>query len=1103
MRIYTSDTNSVLVEKITKEISDKATQNINENYCLIVPEKFSVSMEKLVLKESKSKALMNVQVVTLSRLLYKLLPSTNNYFSSVMGIMATKRVILENYDNLVCYKKTAKTMGFAENIYDTISELKNSKVTPEDYYKKNKTGTSLDIKLHDIFMLYKAYEDYIKKEGLVDASDRFDLLSDAVYSSDYIKNSNVYVFGFDSTTRSGLSVFEAIIKSSKSITVCCLDNTLKANSYVCPPEMLNNFVGIAKELNIKPVIINIEAGKMSVAQAIANNLYAYPYSKMKIDDEVRLFEAKTVIEEISAVAEDIRSKVISKNLRYRDFAIATSGVDEIQDLIKMVFDEYKLPYFIDASQKLAEHPLCGFVEGVLNTIRKNYSQDEMLGVMSNYFSGVSRSDYAIFENYVIKFGVNYDGFKSVFEYKTKDEQDCIVAEAVRKQFIDKCDVIKKIIQKSSTAKAFKNAVVKIFELFEVEKLLGTFEETLLNMGELTAKDVSKQALGKISDLLDGAEKIFGEVKIDFDQYFAVLQSGLASETISVIPVTVDNVFVGDVSTSKFFGVKELYVLGATDGAVPRVKDDCGIIVDKELELISSTIGKKIEPTIKTINQREKFKLINLLQEFSGSLTVSYSFVGRSGDEQRPSSLIRELSKIFYREDLNRGLDIVNISRVKKFRTLMGKDQKNQSYAYEFATETVATKELIKVLGDIKQGRTVDDISQYYDLFNILKGIGTAQTKQIVDEIILNKPEESLKHASKLYFKDGKTSVSQMECYFSCPFKFFSNFGLRLKPRDEALLKSVDYGNILHKIAELYIKNINKYESDKRPIVEKQKDLEAMINYVFSQEKLKTANNKHMLLQLKQEAMRLIDTLTYQYRLSNFKPVAQELVFGKNGKIPSVKLNKSVEVEGKIDRVDMCGDFYRVIDYKTGHIDLSPKAVYYGQKMQLFMYLLAIGSVKDKKPAGAFYLPIRNVFVDENMGNVFSTYKLQGFFNDSPDVIKNMDIRLSPNNPKSDIVNISVSSNKSNRETETIQAIGNNGFAEEELKEISAYTKELCAGAVDEIFSGYTSPRPMEQDGRTPCEFCEFKYACGRDFNSSKNIRKQLPNIKFENIKGGK
>jgi len=1100
MKIYTADSNKILIDKITQEIADKATQNRLENYCLIVPEKFSVTMEKLVLEKSKQHTFLNVQVVTLSRLLYKLISSTNNYLSKIMGIMATKKVILENYDNLVCYKKTAKTMGFAENIYDTISELKNSKVSPEDYYSKNKTGTSLDIKLHDIFLLYNEYEKFLKRENLIDASDRFDLLSQEIYKSEYIKNSHVYIMGYDSTTRSGLGVFEAIARQAKSITCACLDNSGKGNSYICPPEMLDNYVELAQNIGIKPTVVKTMSPTITFSQHISNNLYSYPYSKMQVGDEISIYEAGSVLEELSVVAQDIRRQVIEKGLRYRDFAIVCADTEALKDMIEMVFSEYNLPYFIDVAQKLAEHPLARFLESALNIFRKNFSSEEVLSFSANIFSGITAKEYSKLENYVVKYAINYDDFKKPFIYKTKEVEELNTAEQVRHKLLEKLLPVGNLLKAATTATMYNKAVYKLFELFDVENNLEFIEKELGARNKLALKDATKQVKQKIDELLIGAEKVFKDTKIDLDEYFAVLQSGLMSETISLIPVTVDNIFIGDVSTSKFFNIKHLYVMGATDGAIPRVKDDCGIIVDKELQLISSTLGKKIEPTIKTINAREKFKLINILQEFSEKLSISYSLTGKTGEEQRPSSLVREITKIFYRVDRNIPLDILKKERIDKFRGLMREDEKTNFYAHEFATYDVAIKQLLGVIKKQKEGLLIEGKSQYDALYNVIMSNGPLPYKSIIKDSVTKTVKPELKNANKLYFKDNKTSVSQVETYFSCPFKFFASFGLRLKARDEAYLKSVDYGNVLHKVAELYIKNIKKFEIDSgRPLIEKQKEIEKLINFVFNEEKLKTANNKYMLLQLKKEAFRLIDALTYQYRESNFKPLAEEMVFGSaNSKYSGIELGHKIKIAGKIDRIDTFKDYYRVIDYKTGYIDLSPKTTYYGGKVQLFAYLKAMQGL-NKRLAGAFYLPIRNVFVDENEGDNYSTYKMLGYFNSSPDVVVNMDRRLSPENNKSDIVNISISSSKENKATNQIVPTGTNALTEDELLLLSEYTKDICSQAIEEILSGYTEPIPLETDGRTPCEFCEFRYACGRDFNSYSSVRKQKSNIKFENF----
>ena len=223
--------------------------------------------------------------------------------------------------------------------------------------------------------------------------------------------------GYDSTTRSGLGVFEAIARRAKSITCACLDNSGKGNSYICPPEMLNNYTELASAMGVKPVITKIMSSGVSVSQHIANNLYAYPYSKMQINDEISVYEANSVLEELSVVAQDIRTQVIENGLRYRDFAIVCADADGLKDMINMVFDEYRIPYFIDVPEKLTEQPLSRFVETGLNLFRKNFSSDELLAFCSNIFSGVSTRGYSALENYVVKYAINYDDFKKPFVYK--------------------------------------------------------------------------------------------------------------------------------------------------------------------------------------------------------------------------------------------------------------------------------------------------------------------------------------------------------------------------------------------------------------------------------------------------------------------------------------------------------------------------------------------------------------------------------------------------------------------------------------------------------------------------------------------------------------
>ena len=112
MRIYTADNNKTIFDKILEEVAEESIDN-SRNFILLVPEKLSLTMEREILIKHKKKALINVQILTLSRMLRKMLKSSDNYLPKESGIMIIKKIIIENMDKLVCFNKTAKTIGFA------------------------------------------------------------------------------------------------------------------------------------------------------------------------------------------------------------------------------------------------------------------------------------------------------------------------------------------------------------------------------------------------------------------------------------------------------------------------------------------------------------------------------------------------------------------------------------------------------------------------------------------------------------------------------------------------------------------------------------------------------------------------------------------------------------------------------------------------------------------------------------------------------------------------------------------------------------------------------------------------------------------------------
>lgn len=1096
MKIYTADNNKTIFDKILEEVAEESVDN-SRNFILLVPEKLSLTMEREILFKHKRKALLNVQVLTLSRMLRKMLKSSDNYLPKESGIMIVKKIILENLDNLVCFNKTARTIGFAEKIYDTISNLKNSNVRPEDFkLRMTKVNESLRIKMQDILLLYVKYEEYIKRNGMIDACDRFILLSRMVATSEMVKNSECYIFGFDNISASGMEVLKSVMKYAKKCTFGCLNNSGKNNSYIIEPEMLESVKNASEELKIQSTIVEIVSKEKTITSHIRNNLFAYPYQKMQIsnENEVVLIECKSPLEEVQFVAEVIRRNVIKKGLRYNDFAVACSDLVTYGDAVKQVFKDYHLPFFVDKSEALNTHPLIIFINSILLAYKRHLSSDEILKVAKNYFCGIEESRVNEFENYIIKFGINYDKFKKPFEYGKTDKNNEItenykVVEGVRVEILTKLNVIFSSLEKSKSVNDYTSSINKIFEIFDSDNVLENFIDKLNKDNEKTMADFTRQVKPKFMNILNEIQRIMGDLELGFDEYYSILQSGLSSETVSLIPVYVDSIFVGDASSSKFLGSKYLFVIGASEGAVPKSIEDCGIIVDKEIQVLTDSIGKKIEPTIRTINRRERFKFISLLQSFQDKLYVIYPKYDKDSSEQKPSLAMLDLAKIFYKLDISKPLDIIPINNYRRKRGLFNKEERLQNYAYEFSTKEVGIKKLLSQAYGSTTSDNNEMISALYWYFRKVYG-----NDKFISRTNKN---NKLTNPKNVFFPKKTTSISQLECYFSCPYKFFVNYGLGIKEREESKLKSIDFGNVLHKIAELYVRNIERYKSIK-DIHKREAMLLKLIDKVFDEEKIKTASNRHIVLPLKGEAMRLIDALTFQYEFSNFKPVAEELVFGENGKIKGLDLGKGIKLEGKIDRVDKLGEDFRVVDYKTGKIDLQAKNVYYGNKIQLFMYLNALKSAK-KKPVGAFYFPIKNVFVDEDYGTFLYTYKMQGYFIDDVAVARNMDNSLNKDNTVSKVVTLSLKEDKSNPESDNLIVKKQNHILDANvLGGVLDYTMALSRGAVGEILSGNIEKSPIQNGDNLACEYCTYKNVCGLMYASNKKGRR-TKKVSFENF----
>ena len=339
-------------------------------------------------------------------------------------------------------------------------------------------------------------------------------------------------------------------------------------------------------------------------------------------------------------------------------------------------------------------------------------------------------------------------------------------------------------------------------------------------------------------------------------------------------------------------------------------------------------------------------------------------------------------------------------------------------------------------------------------------------------------------ADQLYFIDNKTSISQLETYFACPYQYFINYGLRLKENKNAQLSSLDIGSIVHKIVEIFVENITHFNALESKTFDE--EVEELVKKIYKEFHVNENKNKALLLFLLDELKRLCRYILSEQESSSFKASENEFVFEKENAI-RIKLDSGNEIciAGKIDRIDKFKNYIRIIDYKTGDISSDLKSVYYGKKIQLISYLMAVRSIDGAKVAGVFYFPIHSDYVKNGDKNT-NIYKMQGFLLDNIDVVKYMDSSLSFEKPESLFVPLKIKNGKENLETGVLEishGLSKNYLTDEEFEKVSDYSMKLCKQAIEEIQSGYIEPAPYSETGdekTSACKWCEFAGFCGKE-----------------------
>ena len=910
VNLYLGNNSDTCAERV---IEDLKTKDASRDIIIIAPDAYSFSVENQI---AQIEGLgLRAEVMSFARFAMRVLGNNVKKCLTPIGCtMIMTKALSKISDKLNYYGKALKRKSFVNEIYGSIAALRNSGVTVESLrvaastmkgYNKNKT--------EDLAVIYNAYMEELRT-NYNDPTTRLQELCAAIPSSSYVRESIVCIVDFYAFNQMQYDVIEKLMTYAYEVNVALVDEVGGlGNQAIFPDVTAEAIKTLAKSSGVPVKRINAYVALDSFSDVLLNRLYDLsPSPSTKTDVQLKLLRPSTPQDEIDEVMREI-AKLVRGGMRYKDIAVVAGNVDD--PTIDGAFEDHGIPYFKNKQVSLSEEPSVKYVLNMLK-LAEDIERDAAISFIRNPLSGIDALDSMKFENFTIKFGIDHTArFKKSFDFAEKDyEREENVRLALLAQIPS--------LPASEVVDVYVDLIKEHLINIDFDFRLKAFFEKQKNED---AAARTAQVPAKLSDALDLMKELLCGFKVELSEFYDILRASLESVKVALIPSRADCVYVGEARDCKYENVKALFVIGAENGKIPMETSEGSILTDKyhtELQLRDLVV----RPAVKEENKFARFCLAEILCKPKELLVVSCPLCSATGATICPSEIFDMLGGLF---------DV----------------QVKSDFEHEFAEKTVTEKQSLKL---VSYGiRNSSDATPYRSLMSALNEADQARVSRIFE--VRNESEISC--GKELFLFNDASSVSKLETYLSCPYSFFLKYGLGAKEKEEQDVKALEIGIVMHAVMERFFKEHKdkylSYSSEKISNIAIE-IADEVINEDPRLRSLKEDSGNMRLNNLKAETAMLVVLSAEYTKRGDFHPFMFEAkIGGKDADIPSVVLPSGTKLVGQIDRIDKCDNDVFVLDYKTGMVEPRLNEIYFGEKIQLYVYAKALMDV-GYNVVGAFY-----------------------------------------------------------------------------------------------------------------------------------------------------
>lgn len=1088
---------------------------------VIVPQHMTLQAELEIMELLNCRGLFDLDVMNINRFIGKFSPE-RPILDDIGQVLILLNIIHRNRKKLNLYSKSAKNLGFIENLSALIHELRSNFIEPENIDRIQEELQEefklLKHKLSEIYLIYSEYCRYMSEQLYDEGRLIRDFIS-MIPNIKELRDTVICVEGFSDLDNSHLNMLAHLSNHVKELQIRLVGADENTPMYHHIERFKNRILEIfhSHDIDVQLIYAKGEAnGFCKDMQSIftgAQHLLNEPLldagndaSKEK-EDHIRLIQSLTPKDEIRNIVYQIVMECKRRDCKLNEFAILSENISECEHMIKDVCRMFKIPYFVSTKTPLINHHYADFILSALRVILSGYRGDEVIKFLKNKFVGMGDKAIAIIKNDVRQYDLKY-----AYRWKKfmMESQEHSMSAEDQNRFSSCMNAIMDLERKFNASEdvlSFIQALRELISHFSIEEKLMKMADEAQEKGDLAYA----QELSQIFSLI---EKIFLQISVisEFElsarNLYDLLFFAFSSIKISVLPQNPESLFFGNIKSNKLSRLKKLYVINMSEGVIPARQDEGGIFSFAERDVLIkyhflNMKDYSYEYNLSTYNLYENMHGISeavywshplLLNHEPNLPSIWYGALVELGFQTRYLELTPHqissggISLLYFDYLLNRLLEHEELG------------PEEYSHLHSFLQEEQFGQKFYAVL----EGLTYTNIA---------------------------KIEQTKISSEQMYGKEFDVSISRLEKFAKCPYQHFVDYVLKPKVPQEHFFTSLDIGNIFHYIFENIMNELSHLDvaSFSQEEMESLMSGESISSSAQDADKLSSSDiwdrafEKHYAKLLEENpkfalnaknlffANRFKEILKnavkyniIQLKLTKFKNIYNELaVFQGTGTnvINSLELVndefKKISIIGKIDRVDLAEidreleknpqeHYFRVIDYKTGASEFNQKLFEAGLSLQLPIYLnMVLNSEKMKemgaKAYGAFYFVIPGEIFLETKSNrdILSEFSLNGIFLEDQGVNNQLDLSISSNDGKS-LISPYEQEPKSRSKASKLM------LSDEAMEELLKRSKEKALELAVSIYEKEISISPVGNlPTYSPCEYCKYIDICKFDTSDEK------------------